>query len=517
MSLRRAAVAASRARERVDVAVRVADELRARQQRAVVEARVVEPVARRRVAAAGERGQDREVREVAGRERQRARVRRTARRTRRARPRAPRAAPCGRRRDATRRRPRPSARRLRARRRRRRDRSRARGSRCSRTRAARARRRRRVRPCGDVERAARARESVGAALRAARPRARRCARASRGAERHAAAWARSAAQPQLGEQRAIGVDVGIAGREQAVAVEDRVRAGEEAQRLHRVAELAAARGQPHHRLRHRDARDRDRAHELERIERGFAVQRVVQRRAFDLHQVVDRHRLRIRIEVRELRDQRPRAARASRPCRRCRRSRRGCRRRARGRACRAGRRSRASRRSRRRTRARCRGCGCSSRGRRRAAPRPGRPSACRASRRSRARAPSPRAPCRAPGSRSRSFGPRHAAPMQKRVAPAAFAARAASTTVVDVEHRLVGDAGVIARGLRAVAAVLGAAAGLDRDQRRQLDGVGRVMRAVHLLRAEQEVLNGSAKSAATAATDQREARAARRPRDADAA
>ena len=32
------------------------------------------------------------------------------------------------------------------------------------------------------------------------------------------------------------------------------------------------------------------------------------------------------------------------------------------------------------------------------------------------------------GSRSRSFGPRHAAPMQKRVAPAAFAARAAATT-----------------------------------------------------------------------------------------
>ena len=32
------------------------------------------------------------------------------------------------------------------------------------------------------------------------------------------------------------------------------------------------------------------------------------------------------------------------------------------------------------------------------------------------------------GSRSRSFGPRHAAPMQKRDAPAALALRAAATT-----------------------------------------------------------------------------------------
>ncbi len=110
-------------------------------------------------------------------------------------------------------------------------------------------------------------------------------------------------EPQLREQRAVGVDVGVAGRQQLVAVEDRVRAGEEAQRLDGVAQLAPARRQPHHGLRHRDPRDGDRAHEIERVERGGAAEPVVERRAFDLHQLVDRHRLRIRVHVRELRDQ----------------------------------------------------------------------------------------------------------------------------------------------------------------------------------------------------------------------
>ena len=77
--------------------------------------------------------------------------------------------------------------------------------------------------------------------------------------------------------------------------------------------------------------------------------------------------------------------------------------------------------------------------------------------------------------------------MQKRVAPAALRGARGGDDVRDVEHRLVVDAGVIARGLRAVGAVLGAAAGLDRDQRRQLHRVGRVMRAMHVLRAEQEI------------------------------
>ena len=52
----------------------IADERRARQQRAVVQARVVEAVGEDDVVAAGERGEDREVREIAARERQRARA-----------------------------------------------------------------------------------------------------------------------------------------------------------------------------------------------------------------------------------------------------------------------------------------------------------------------------------------------------------------------------------------------------------------------------------------------------------
>ena len=49
-------------------------------------------------------------------------------------------------------------------------------------------------------------------------------------------------------------------------VEDRIGAGEEAQRLRLLAHVLAPGGEPHHRLRHGDARDRDGAHELERIE-----------------------------------------------------------------------------------------------------------------------------------------------------------------------------------------------------------------------------------------------------------
>ena len=61
--------------QRRHVGVRITDELRAGQQRAVVEARVVQPVGEDRVAAPGERGQDREIGEIPGRERQRARAR----------------------------------------------------------------------------------------------------------------------------------------------------------------------------------------------------------------------------------------------------------------------------------------------------------------------------------------------------------------------------------------------------------------------------------------------------------
>ena len=97
--------------ERRHVAVRIAVQRRARQQRAVVQARVVQAVGEDGVAAPRERGEDREVGEIAAREEERARAGAGCRRRRRARARAPRARPCGRRRDATRPRPRRSARR----------------------------------------------------------------------------------------------------------------------------------------------------------------------------------------------------------------------------------------------------------------------------------------------------------------------------------------------------------------------------------------------------------------------
>jgi len=45
---------------------------------------------------------------------------------------------------------------------------------------------------------------------------------------------------QLVEQRAIALRIGIAGRQQLLAVEDRIRAGEEAQRLNRIGHLLAS-------------------------------------------------------------------------------------------------------------------------------------------------------------------------------------------------------------------------------------------------------------------------------------
>ena len=49
-------------------------------------------------------------------------------------------------------------------------------------------------------------------------------------------------------------------------VEDRIGAGDEAQSLHLVRHVLAPGREPHHRARHGDARGRDRAHELDRIE-----------------------------------------------------------------------------------------------------------------------------------------------------------------------------------------------------------------------------------------------------------
>src|SRR6185295_7676868 len=84
-------------------------------------------------------------------------------------------------------------------------------------------------------------------------------------------------------------DIGVSGRQQLLAVENRVGAGEEAQRLQLIAHLAAPCGEAHVCFRHQDARNRDRAHELQGIESRGAIEW----RARYLHQLIDRHALRV--------------------------------------------------------------------------------------------------------------------------------------------------------------------------------------------------------------------------------
>ena len=81
------------------------------------------------------------------------------------------------------------------------------------------------------------------------------------------------------------------------------------------------------------------------------------------------------------------------------------------------------------------------------------------------RAPSPRAPSRAPA-RDRAPSARATRrPCRSASRRCAFAARAAATTAARSSSGLVLDAGVVALRLRAIAAILGTAAGLDRHQR----------------------------------------------------
>ena len=245
ISLRRAVDAASRARSAATSRCAIADEFGARQQRAVVQARVVQPVGEDRVVAPRERGQDREIGKIAGRECQRARavarrdeggelllergVRRAvpADEVRRARADAP--ARCASRAAAT-----------------------TRGI-VGEPEVIVAGEREQLAAVDDDARAlraterappSRARESVGSAALAKRRRRSACesariVRSARGRRSRGCAIARHEAE--LAEQRAVGLDVGIAGGQQLVAVEDRIGAGEEAQRLHGLAELARAR------------------------------------------------------------------------------------------------------------------------------------------------------------------------------------------------------------------------------------------------------------------------------------
>jgi hypothetical protein len=59
---------------------------------------------------------------------------------------------------------------------------------------------------------------------------------------------------------------------------------------------------------------------------------------------------------------------------------------------------------------------------------------------------------------------------------------------INRQNALIFNAGVIPRRLRAIPAIFGATAGLDRQQCRQLHGVRVEMRAMHLLRTEQQIV-----------------------------
>ncbi len=85
---------------------------------------------------------------------------------------------------------------------------------------------------------------------------------------------------------------GIWRGEQAVAVEDRIGTGQEAQCLHGITHVGAARGKSDVRLRHQQPCRRNHAHEVERVEFRQAVQRC----ARHLHQLVDRHALRMLLQ-----------------------------------------------------------------------------------------------------------------------------------------------------------------------------------------------------------------------------
>ncbi len=82
-------------------------------------------------------------------------------------------------------------------------------------------------------------------------------------------------------------------------MEDRIGAGEKAQRLRLLGHVLAPGREPHHRQWHGDAGGRDRARELDRIEPGAAGER----RTLHLHQHVDRYAFGMDGKIRQRRDQ----------------------------------------------------------------------------------------------------------------------------------------------------------------------------------------------------------------------
>ena len=91
-------------------------------------------------------------------------------------------------------------------------------------------------------------------------------------------------------------------------------------------------------------------------------------------------------------------------------------------------------------------------------------------------------------STSLSLGDRHAAPMQNRVAPADLRSFRLGQNHLLRHQLLRREARLEMRALRAIGAILRAAAGLDREQRRDLDRVGVEMRAVDRLGLEDQVI-----------------------------
>ena len=90
--------------------------------------------------------------------------------------------------------------------------------------------------------------------------------------------------------------------------------------------------------------------------------------------------------------------------------------------------------------------------------------------------------------------------MQKRVAPLSLAAFAARTTSSSGSIASFSTPVGMARRLRAVAAVLRAAAGLDRQQRGALDAVGVEIFAVDCLRLEEQIVEGKVEEGARLVT-----------------
>ncbi len=103
-------------------------------------------------------------------------------------------------------------------------------------------------------------------------------------------------EPGGAHQIEIFARLGVRRGEQLLTVEDAVRAGVQAHELRLARELLTARAQSNARARHQEARGRDHAHELRRVDGRQSGEGS----ALHAHERVDRHTLRMRREAREL-------------------------------------------------------------------------------------------------------------------------------------------------------------------------------------------------------------------------